>query len=155
VRIAASTLGLKGPLCDPDAVEVFRSLFEGSDVFERFTPIPVKGLGHITLKVLSGSSSSAIVVFQVNGRSACVCGFASGQESSEDRDMLASLQSSQITILREHGIEPAFDLLAIDERPLAVSIPTPDESIPLRDRMMIGDMSRCAAAGYFLGILES
>ena len=67
------------------------------------------------------------------------------------------LESVQQLVLQFHGDspeEPAFDLLAVAERPLLATLPIPVPALALSPDMgVIADAETCLAAAFFLTVL--
>jgi hypothetical protein len=50
-------------------------------------------------------------------------------------------------------VEPAFDMVAIAERPVLVTVPLPLPPQPHPDIGIIADAETCLAAAYFLAVI--
>jgi hypothetical protein len=132
----------------PAAVEVFRDLVERHGASFR-VPLPVRGLAHLELQWTS-YGTAAMATFWARAP-VTTSALAAGLDAGEDRDVLQALQS---LILHFHGdspLEPAFDVLAIPDRPLLATVPIPAPPTP--DMGIIADAETCLAAAFFLSIL--
>jgi hypothetical protein len=73
---------------------------------------------------------------------------ASGLEAGADEATLRAFQQHLVRELHDTGIEPAFDLLSLTQRPLVATINfTSPDSAP--DQWVAALTDRCYAAGYF------
>ena len=59
--------------------------------------------------------------------------------------MLRGIQSLILQLTRPHGTEPTFDVLAIDLRPLIVSVPIAPDREALQ---VVADAETCLAAAW-------
>jgi hypothetical protein len=136
----------------PAVVEVFRDLLKwhGDDFRER---LPVPGLEHVELK-WTREGSGALATFWSRNVPVTTSALAPGLDAD---DALAVLESVQQLVLQFHGDspeEPAFDLLAVAERPLLATLPIPVPALALSPDMgVIADAETCLAAAFFLEVL--
>ncbi len=61
-------------------------------------------------------------------------------------EVLRGIQSLILQLTRPHGTEPTFDVLAIDLRPLVVSVPIAPDREALQ---VVADAETCLAAAWF------
>ncbi len=133
----------------PAAVEVFRDMLErfGPDFKQ---PVPVIGNEYV-LSFTSESEGCAVATFFWNQRPITTSVLLCGGHAIEEERMLLAVQRMLIQLYRQFGVEPAFDLLAIADRPLlaSVMIPLPLSTIPPSVYGLIGDAETCLAAAFF------
>ena len=133
----------------PVAVEVFRDLFERHGEDFR-VPLPVLGLEHIELS-LTRAGTTALATFWVGGVPVTTSALVPGIDPDEDREVLAQLQSLVVRFFGDSPIEPGFDLLALSDRPLLVTVPVPLPPSP--DLGTIAEAETCLAAAFFLSVI--
>ena len=133
----------------PADVEIFRDLFErhGGSFH---VPLPVKGLEHIEL-ALTRSGSTALATFWVRDVPVTTAALIPGIDPDEDHEILEQLQSLVVRFFDDSPIEPGFDLLALSDRPLLVTVPLPLPPSP--DLGTIAEAETCLAAAFFLSVL--
>jgi hypothetical protein len=94
------------------------------------------------------SDTSGIASLRSEGELASISLLASGIDADADNITLSAFQSHLLRQLHDSGVEPAFALMNLPERPLVATInflSPPDE----RDRMIVALADRCFAAAYF------
>ncbi len=133
----------------PAAVEVFR------DMLERFgphfkEPVPVIGNEYV-LSVTSESQGSAVATFFWNKAPVTTSVLLFGGHTSEEERTLLAVQQMVMQLYRRFGVEPAFDLLAITDRPLlaSVMIPLSPGTVPPSVYGLVADAETCLAAAFF------
>jgi hypothetical protein len=135
----------------PADVAIFRDLFERHG--EGFhVPLPVEGLEHIEL-ALTRSGSTALVTFWVRDVPVTTSALVPGIDPAEDREVLEQLQSLVERFFGDSPVEPGFDLLALSDRPLLVTVPIPLPLPPGRDIGTIAEAETCLAAAFFLSVI--
>ena len=133
----------------PADVEIFRDLFERHG--EGFhVPLPVEGLEHIEL-ALSRSGTTALATFWVGGAPVTTSALLPGISPEDDREVLELLQSLVVRFFDDSPVEPRFDLLALSDRPLLVTVPVPLPPSP--DLGTIAEAETCLAAAFFLSVI--
>ena len=135
----------------PAAVEIFRYLIERHGEGFR-VPLPVEGLEHIEL-ALTRSGSTALATFWVRDVPVTTAALVPGIDPDEDREVLAQLQSLVVRFFGDSPIEPGFDLLALSDRPLLVTVPLPFPVPPGLDPSTIAAAETCLAAAFFLAVI--
>jgi hypothetical protein len=135
----------------PADVEIFRDLFERHR--ENFrVPLPIEGLEHIQL-ALTRSSTTALATFWVRGAPVTTSALLPGISPEDDREVLELLQGLVVRFFDDSPVEPGFDLLALSDRPLLVTVPLPLPPPPGLDSGMIADAETRLAAAFFLSVL--
>ena len=132
----------------PADVEIFRDLFERHGEGFR-VPLPVEGLEHIEL-ALTRSGTTALATFWVAGAPVTTAAFLPGINPEDDREVLELLQSLVVRFFDDSPVEPGFDLLALSDRPLLVTVPLPLP--PGLDMGRIADAETCLAVAFFLSV---
>ncbi|HYE21832.1 MAG TPA: hypothetical protein VEA69_25560 [Tepidisphaeraceae bacterium] len=96
--------------------------------------------GLATLREQGGSGEAATLV----SVSVLVC----GREPADDAATLGPVQTHLLRELHDTGVEPAFDLVAIEQRPLVASL---NFALPegAEDRVRYALADRCFAAAFF------
>ena len=133
----------------PADVEIFRDLFERHGEGFR-VPLPVEGLEHIEL-ALTRCGSTALATFWVRDVPVTTAALIPGIDPDEDHEILEQLQSLVVRFFDDSPIEPGFDLLALSDRPLLVTVPVPLPPSP--DLGTIAEAETCLAAAFFLSVL--
>ncbi len=129
----------------PAAVEVFRSMFEQHGDHFR-VPLPVAGLEWLELAFDSEAEGAALATFWRGDVPITTSALAGGVAATADREVLRGVQSLILQLTRPHGTEAAFDVLAVDLRPLIVSVPiAPDRE----ELLIVADAETCLAAAWF------
>jgi hypothetical protein len=120
-------------------------LWQSADEFEIRMPAPSTSL---TFRWRSASASSGIGTLRTDGQLASVSLLASGVSQSSDSMTLDIFQRHLLRELHDTGIEPAFALVELTERPLAATFnfKSPDGQI---DQLVAALADRCFAASYF------
>jgi len=134
----------------PAAVEIFRYLIERHGEGFR-VPLPVEGLEHIEL-ALTRSGTTALATFWVAGAPVTTAAFLPGINPEDDREVLELLQSLVVRFFDDSPVEPGFDLLALSDRPLLVTVPLPLPPPHGLDMGMIADAETCLAVAFFLSV---
>ena len=133
----------------PAAVEIFRDLFERHG--ENFrVPLPVEGLEHIEL-ALTRPGTTALATFWARGAPVTTSALLPGINPEDDREVLELLQGLVVRFFDDSPVEPGFDLLALSDRPLLVTVPVPLPPSP--DLGTIAEAETCLAAAFFLSVL--
>jgi hypothetical protein len=133
----------------PADVEIFRDLIERHG--EGFhVPLPVEGLEHFEL-ALTRSGSTALATFWVRDVPVTTAALIPGIDPDEDREILEQLQSLVVRFFDDSPIEPGFDLLALSDRPLLVTVPLPLPPSP--DLGTIAEAETCLATAFFLSVI--
>jgi hypothetical protein len=135
----------------PAAVEVFRALLERHGEDFR-VPLPVAGLKHIKL-ALARAGSTALATFWSRRAPVTTSALVPGIDPDEDREVLAHLQALVVQFFGDSPIEPAFDMAAIADRPVLVTVPLPLPPQPHPDIGIITNAETCLAAAYFLAVI--
>jgi hypothetical protein len=94
------------------------------------------------------ADTAGIASLRSEGELASISLLASGIDADADAIVLQAFQSHLLRQLHDSGVEPAFALMNLPERPLVATInflSPPDE----RDRMIVALADRCFAAAYF------
>jgi hypothetical protein len=94
------------------------------------------------------SPTAGVLTFRCSGHVASLSLLASGKDTEADRITLAVFQRHLLQELHDTGYEPAFDLVALTERPLVATFNLFSPSEPA-DQMAIAIADRCFAASYF------
>jgi hypothetical protein len=133
----------------PAAVQVFR------DLLERFgphfkQPVPVIGDEYV-LMFTCESAGCAVATFFWQGQPVTTSVLLFGGHAADEEKTLLAVQQMMSQIYRPFGVEPAFDLLSIVDRPLLATlmIPLPPGSVPPSAYAVIGDAETCLAAAFF------
>ena len=133
----------------PAAVEIFRYLIERHG--EGFhVPLPVEGLEHFEL-ALTRSGSTALVSFWSHGAPVTTSALVPGIDPDEDCEVLEQLQDFVVRFFDDSPVDPGFDLLALSDRPLLVTVPVPLPPSP--DLGTIAEAETCLAAAFFLSVI--
>jgi hypothetical protein len=135
----------------PADVEIFRDLFERHGEGFR-VPLPVEGLEHIEL-ALTRSGTTALATFWVRSAPVTTSALLPGINPEDDREVLKLLQSLVVQFFGDSPTEPGFDLLALSDRPLLVTVPPPLPPPPGLDMGTIAEAETCLAAAFFLSVL--
>ena len=104
--------------------------------------------GHLTLRWRSVSETSGIATLWYRKELASLSILLTGTESHGGADTLQPVQNHLLRELHDTGIEPAFDLMHIAERPLSatLNVRAPEERA---DQLVFALADRCFAASYF------
>ena len=135
----------------PAAIEVFRDLIERHGEDFR-VGLPVGSLEHIELS-LTRAGSTALATFWSCGAPVRTSALVPGLDPGLDREVLAHFQALVVRFVGDGPIEPAFDLAAIADRPVLVTVPLPLPPLPHPDIGIIADAETCLAAAFFLSVL--
>lgn len=102
----------------------------------------------MTLRWKAASPSSGIATVRCNGKLSSLCLLVAGIDGQSDHVTLSAFQLHLVRELHDTGIEPAFDVMELPERPLVASIhfEAPTEA---EDRRAFALADRCFAAAYF------
>lgn len=96
----------------------------------------------------ASAESAGIATVRYDATLASLSLLATGLDHDADAITLSAFQSHLLRQLHDTGIEPAFALMNLPERPLVATInflSPPDEM----DRMIVALADRCFAAAYF------
>jgi hypothetical protein len=109
--------------------------------------LPLEGI-RMTLRWQGTSPSTGIATLWQSEDLVSLSLLASGVDAEADRITLEAFQHHLLTELRDTGIEPAFALLNLTERPLVatVNFQSPDGQVP---QVAAALADRCFAASYF------
>jgi hypothetical protein len=129
----------------PAAVEVFRSMFDQHGDHFR-VGLPVAGREWLELALDSEADGAALATFWRGEVPITISALVAGLDGNADREVLRGLQSLILQLTRPHGVEPTFDLLGIDLRPLIVSVPIAPDREALT---IVADAETCLAAAWF------
>jgi hypothetical protein len=135
------------------AVEVFRYMLEtGTANFRR--PMAHKDFTRIQLQWTQETWSAAVATFWVGQIPLTTSALASGRDAAADQEVLRAAQGLVLKFFGDSPVEPAFDLLRIEERPVIASVVLP---VPLslhEDLGLVADMETCLAAAFFESLQE-
>lgn len=102
----------------------------------------------VTLRWHAAAPTAGIATIRAHGELASVSILATGISRDADQITLAAFQRHLTQELHDTGFEPAFDLLALRQRPLLATMtfhsPTSDVA-----RLIVAVADRCFAASYF------
>jgi hypothetical protein len=109
--------------------------------------LPLDG-SRMTLRWQSTSPSTGMATLWQSEDLVSLSLLASGVDADADRITLEAFQHHLLTELRDTGIEPAFALLDLHERPLVatVNFQSPEGQVP---QVAAALADRCFAASYF------
>jgi len=109
--------------------------------------LPLEG-SRMTLRWQVTSASTGIATLWLSEDLVSLSLLASGVDAEADQITLEAFQHHLLTELRDTGIEPAFALLNLTERPLVatVNFQSPDGQVP---QVAAALADRCFAASYF------
>lgn len=101
-----------------------------------------------TFRWRCSAPTAGIATLRHEGQLASLGLFASGLNREADQITLVAFQQHLVRELRDTEYEPAFDLMELSQRPLAVSVPflEPKEK---SDQLIVALADRCFAAAYF------
>jgi len=104
--------------------------------------------GHLTMRWRAVSETSGIATLWYRKTLASLSILLTGTESHGGADTLQPVQNHLLRELHDTGIEPAFDLMHIAERPLSatLNLRAPEERA---DQLVFALADRCFAASYF------
>ncbi|HET6251959.1 MAG TPA: hypothetical protein VFE47_30015 [Tepidisphaeraceae bacterium] len=121
------------------------NLWRAPDEFETMIPASRSGL---MLRWCASCPTAGIATLRFKSDLLSLSLLASGLDPDADRITLLAFQQHQLRELRDTGVEPAFHLMDIPERPLVATINFQDPDDPaLRAAAALVD--RCFAASYF------
>ena len=121
------------------------SLWRSPDEFE--TPVP-DGRDALTLRWRASAPTAGIATLRCHGELSSLSLLATGLNVDADRLTLEAFQRHQLRELHDSGIEPAFHLMDLTDRPLVATINFFDPADPaLHPTAALLD--RCFAASYF------
>lgn len=139
---------------EPRALQFFRDLLHGRDGF--CEPVPLPELAHIELRWTAPIRGVALATCIARGELATTSILLSGDAGrAEELRVLAMVQRELITsIVHPLGVEPAFDALSIEERPVIASLVWPNPALGRspsahEDLALIADMETCLGAAWF------
>jgi hypothetical protein len=121
------------------------ALWRAPQVFEQL--LPLEGI-EMTLRWQSTSLSTGIATLWQSKDLVSISLLASGLDEEADRITLEAFQHHLLTELHDTGVEPAFALLNLPERPLiaTVNFQSPEGHVP---QVAAALADRCFAASYF------
>jgi hypothetical protein len=96
----------------------------------------------------SVAETAGIASLRCDGELASISLLACGVDADADAITLSAFQSHLLRQLHDSGVEPAFALMSLSERPLAATINFLSPPDP-RDRVIVALADRCFAAAYF------
>jgi hypothetical protein len=102
----------------------------------------------MTFRWKAVAETAGIASLRCDGELASISLLACGVDADADTITLSAFQSHLLRQLHDSGVEPAFALMNLGERPLAATInflSPPDE----HDRVIVALADRCFAAAYF------
>jgi hypothetical protein len=121
------------------------NLWRAPEEFETMIP---GGRGGLMFRWRASCPTAGIATLRFKNELLSLSLLASGLDPDADRITLLAFQQHQLRELRDTGIEPAFHLMDIPERPLIATINFQDpEDASLRAAAALVD--RCFAASYF------
>ena len=109
---------------------------------------PILPATRISCRWRASAPTAGILSFRCSGQVASLSLLASGKDTEADRITLAVFQQHLLQELHDTGYEPAFDLVALTERPLVATFNLFSPAEPA-DQMAIAMADRCFAASYF------
>jgi hypothetical protein len=104
--------------------------------------------GHLQMRWRSCSLTSGIATLWYRGELASLTVLLCGTEPERGADTLQPIQNHLLRELHDTGIEPAFDLMEIPERPVGatLNLRAPQEA---GEQLVFALADRCFAASYF------
>jgi hypothetical protein len=133
----------------PDAVSVFGlMLLTHGRSFK--APIPHDDFAHIVLSFTQEDDGAALATFFVSGELATTSVLMTGKNERGGEKALLLLQQALSRAMRRGGVEAGFELVAIPERPVIVTIPWPNPAVRQADMMFVADMETCLMAAWLL-----
>jgi hypothetical protein len=121
------------------------NLWRSPDEFE--TAIP-GGQGGLMFRWCASAPTSGIATLRFQSELLSLSLLAAGLNDDADRLTLAAFQHHQLRELHDTGIEPAFHLMDVKDRPLVATINFLDPEDPAA-RPIAALLDRCFAASYF------
>ena len=130
------------------AVAVFRDMIDrhGSEFDEPVPPLPIyrlkwthrdHGIALATLYERETPVSTSILL-------------ADDIDPEQEREAVIDMLQFILQLYHDTAVEPAFDVMTIQSRPVIMSMPLPSEVTGEVDCMdMVGDMLPCLAAAFF------
>jgi len=106
------------------------------------------GRPHLGYRWRSSAATAGIATLRSDNTLASMGLFASGITPDADRLTFAAFQRHLLRELPQEGIEPGFDLMRIEPRPIVATV-TFLEPADKTDQLMIALADRCFAAAYF------
>jgi hypothetical protein len=109
---------------------------------------PLDEGGHLIFRWRASSQTAGIATVRDSHRTLSLSLVVSGLDADGDKLTLDAFQRYAVRELHDTGFEPAFDLIALKQRPLIATIGlfVPQDA---KDRLMFGLADRCFAAAYF------
>jgi hypothetical protein len=104
--------------------------------------------GHLQMRWRACSASTGIATLWYREELASLSVLLCGTERDHGADTLKPIQTHLLRELHDTGVEPAFDLMEIPERPLSatLNLRAPEEP---GERLVFALSDRCFAASYF------
>jgi len=120
-------------------------LWRSPEAFEHAKLAEIPGL---TFRWRASAPSAGIATVRANEQLVSLSLLVSGQLPEQDASTLRAFQTHLLRELHDTGIEPSFDLLSLEDRPLAATInfQQPAEAAA---RAIAALADRCFAAAYF------
>jgi hypothetical protein len=124
----------------------FSATLPGSLVHARWAPSSDTS-GVLTVRC-AGNVPAAAAAAERAGALASLSLLATGINAPADRITFDAFQKHLLRQLRDSGFEPAFDLMALAQRPIVVTV---NFQAPSReaDQLLVALADRCFAAAYF------
>jgi hypothetical protein len=120
-------------------------LWRSPDQFEQANLADIAGL---SFRWRSSAASAGIATVRSDGQLVSVSLLVCGQLPEQDVSTLRAFQTHLLRELHDTGIEPSFDLLSLEDRPLAATINFQPPADPIA-RALAALADRCFAAAYF------
>lgn len=121
------------------------SLWRNPDEFETAVP---GGHGALVLRWRASAPTAGIATLRFHADLSSLSLLATGLNPDADRLTLQAFQQHQLRELHDTGIEPAFHLMDVTDRPLLATINFLDPGNPAVHRTA-ALLDRCFAASYF------
>jgi hypothetical protein len=111
-------------------------------------------LSHIRTK-LTAAAGVALVTFSANGRIVASLALASGQSAAAENSVLEmfakSLRDTPLVRAVTRSPDAFQQILQIEERPLMIVVPWPDDATSDQDHKLVQELSLHLAAAFLLG----
>jgi hypothetical protein len=121
------------------------SLWRSPEEFE--TPVP-GGRGALVLRWCASAPTAGIATLRYHADLSSLSLLATGLNADADRLTFQAFQQHQLRELHDTGIEPAFHLMDVTDRPLIATINFLDPGDPAVHQTA-ALLDRCFAASYF------
>jgi hypothetical protein len=105
--------------------------------------------GHLRLRWFASADTAGIATLRTDGKLASLSLLASGIDAEADQLTLQAFQQHLLRELHDTGIEPAFGLLELKQRPLVATINFEQPIHTELDQLAAALADRCFAASYF------